>query len=273
MLVTGAGSGLGRLIAQRAAAQGANLVLWDLDHERLELVERQLRTPTTTSVHAMVVDVSDRPAVAAAAATLRALSVPVDILVNNAGIVSGRRLLDLTDEQIQATFAVNVLALYWTTRAFLPDMVARRRGHIATIASAAGLVGVSRQTDYAASKHAAVGFDESLRYELRRMAPSIVTTVVCPFYVDTGMFRGVKSRWPRLLPILEQEYVADRVIRAIRRNERRVILPPLVRLVPVARLLPVPLFDALINLFGVNVGMDEFIGREARREDPALPRG
>lgn len=261
ILVTGAGSGLGRLIAHRAARQDAAVVLWDIHGDRLRAVERELRDAGAPSVHAMVVDVSDRTAVSAAAASLRAASIPVDILVNNAGIVTGRHLLDLTDEQIQATFAVNVLALYWTTRAFLPGMIARGRGHIVTVASAAGLLGVSRQTDYAASKHAAVGFDESLRYELERIAPAVVTTVVCPFYVDTGMFTGVRSRFPRLLPILKEEHVADRVIQAIRRDERRVIMPPLVRLLPAARLLPLPLFDRLVHLLGVNVSMDEFVGR------------
>jgi all-trans-retinol dehydrogenase (NAD+) len=140
-------------------------------------------------------------------------------------------------------------------------MIRRGRGHIVTIASAAGLVGVARQADYSASKHAAVGFDESLRAELRRAAPFVKTTVVCPYYIDTGMFTGVKSRFPRLLPILHEQKVADRVLRAIRRNERRVLMPPLVRLLPAMRLLPAPLFDRVVDLFGLNSGMEGFTGR------------
>jgi all-trans-retinol dehydrogenase (NAD+) len=187
----------------------------------------------------------------------------VDVLVNNAGVVSGRLLLENPDERIQATFAVNTLALYWTTKAILPDMIERNRGHVVTIASAAGLVGVVRQTDYAASKHAAVGFDESLRYELRRLGTGVHTTIVCPFYIDTGMFSGVKSRYPRLLPVLKESDVADRVILAIRRRERRVLLPSIVRLLPALRLLPVSLFDRVIDALGVNVSMDEFTGRQS----------
>jgi all-trans-retinol dehydrogenase (NAD+) len=261
VLITGAASGLGRLLARGAAKAGAGLVLWDINDRGLDAVARDLRDAGAPWVHSSVVDVSDRAAVYTAAAALAAVSRSVDILVNNAGIVTGRPLLEIPDDRIEATFAVNTLALYWTTKAFLPDMIRRGRGHIVTIASAAGLVGVARQADYSASKHAAVGFDESLRAELRRTAPFVKTTVVCPYYIDTGMFTGVKSRFPLLLPILHEQKVADRVLRAIRRNERRVLMPPLVRLLPAMRLLPAPLFDRVVDLFGLNSGMEGFRGR------------
>ena len=261
VLITGAASGIGRLLAERAARAGASVVLWDISRERLDAVANTLGAIGARSVHAMAVDVSDRAAVYAAAEQVRASAGDIDILVNNAGIVSGNLLLESADERILATFAVNALALYWTTKAFLPGMVRRDRGHVVTVASAAGLVGVRRQTDYSASKHAAVGFDESLRYELRKSAPHVITTVVCPYYIDTGMFEGVKSRFPLLLPILRESYVADRIMRAIRRNERRVMIPRLVAILPVLRLLPVPIFDRVIDLFGINAGMNEFVGR------------
>ncbi|BDZ47490.1 hypothetical protein GCM10025866_33990 [Naasia aerilata] len=135
-------------------------------------------------------NVADRDQVReAAAATLAAVD-RVDVLVNNAGVVTGKPLLEASEDQIQRTFDVNVLALYWVTRAFLPGMLTRRRGTVVTVASAAGLIGVARQTDYAASKHAAVGFDESLRAELRGSGRGVRTLVVCPYYIDTGMFEG-----------------------------------------------------------------------------------
>src|SRR5207247_8346795 len=137
------------------------------------------------------------------------------ILINNAGVVSGKGLLEISEEAIQRTFDVNTLALFWTTRAFLPGMIARDRGHVVTIASAAGIVGTSRLVDYCASKHAAVGFNEALRLELKRQGNKVVTTVVCPFYISTGMFEGVKTRFPLLLPILEPQKVADRIVDAI----------------------------------------------------------
>ncbi len=260
VLITGAASGLGRQLALRFDRLGARLVLWDVDAERLAVVADEIRARSGREPCAAPVDVSNPEAVRRSAAEALAAG-PVDILVNNAGIVSGGLLLDLTDAQIARTFAVNTLALFWTTRAFLPDMIHRGRGHIVTIASAGGLVGASRLTDYAASKHAAVGFDESLRAELRRTAPGIVTTVVCPFYISTGMFAGAKTRFPRLLPVLKETDVVERIVRAIQRDERRLIVPPIVRLLPVLRVLPVRWFDGVIDFFGVNVSMDEFTGR------------
>ncbi|MBI2221487.1 MAG: SDR family oxidoreductase [Acidobacteria bacterium] len=261
VLITGAASGLGRQLARGAAGAGAAVVLWDINEQGMSAVARELRAESASWVHSRVVDVSDRTAVYTAAAALSAVYRPIDILINNAGIVTGRPLLEIPDDRIQATFAVNTLALYWTTKAFLPEMIRRGRGHIVTIASAAGLIGVARQSDYSASKHAAVGFDESLRSELRRTAPFVQTTVVCPYYIDTGMFAGVTSRFPLLLPILQEQKVADRVLRAIRRDERRVLMPPLVRLLPALRLLPAPLFDRVADLFGIHSGMDGFRGR------------
>jgi len=253
VLVTGAGSGIGRLTALGAAARGARVVIWDVVPERAELVRDEIGD----TARAYTVDVSDPDAVRAVAAETGA----VDVLINNAGVVSGQHLLDASDEGVRRTFGVNVLALFWVTRAFLPGMVERRRGTVVTIASAAGLIGVARQTDYSASKHAAVGFDESLRAELRTMGTPVRTMVVCPYYIDTGMFAGVKTRFPWLLPILKEQKVADAVLDGVERGRRRVVLPPIVGLVPLLRVLPVPVFDRAADLLGVNQSMAHFTGR------------
>jgi all-trans-retinol dehydrogenase (NAD+) len=206
--------------------------------------------------------VGDREQVYARADEVRATVGPVDILVNNAGVVSGRPLLELPDERIELAFRVNALALFWTTKAFLPGMITRGGGHLVNVASAAGLIGSPRETDYAASKFAAVGFNEALRLELKRSAPGIRTTVVCPFYVDTGMFAGVKTRFPLLLPILKEADVTERILRAIQHDRPQVLLPFMVRTLPAMRLLPVWAFDRLADFFGVTAAMDEFTGRE-----------
>jgi len=191
---------------------------------------------------------------------------PVDILVNNAGVVSGKPFVELTPDEIERTVRVNVLALFWVTGAFLPAMLERGSGHVVTVASAAGLIGTPKETDYAASKFAAFGFDEALRQELRRSAPGVLTTIVCPFYIDTGMFAGVKTRIPLLLPILRPERVAARIVRAVQLNHRRLFMPPMVYTVPPMRLLPTPLFDLVADLFGVNACMNDFVGRAAAAE-------
>src|SRR5438445_1792497 len=265
ILVTGAASGLGRLMSRTMAAEGGRLVLWDVDAAGLQATRTELGA-SGASVATYVCDLSDRAAIAAVAARTLADCGPIDILVNNAGVVSGKTLLDESDRDIERTFAVNALALFWTTRAFLPAMLERDRGHIVTIASAAGLVGTSKLVDYCASKHAAVGFDESLRLELRRLGSNVKTTVVCPFYISTGMFAGVKTRFRLLLPILTPDYAADRIIRAVRRDRRRLVMPRLVYATWLARLLPVPAFDGLMEFLGVNRSMDEFVGRATADE-------
>jgi all-trans-retinol dehydrogenase (NAD+) len=207
------------------------------------------------------VDLSDRAALQATCAEVLACRGGVDILINNAGIVSGGTLLECGDEAIERTFEVNTLAHFWTVRAFLPGMLAAGRGHIVTVASAAGLAGTSRLVDYSASKFAAVGFDEALRMELKRLRSPVRTTVVCPFFINTGMFAGVRTRFDWLLPILSPEYAAGRILRAIEGNRSRLIMPRFLVAVPLARVLPPLLFDALLGFFGVNRSMDEFVGR------------
>ncbi|HEX8803627.1 MAG TPA: SDR family oxidoreductase [Acidimicrobiales bacterium] len=266
VLVTGAARGLGRQLSLQAAGRGACVVAWDLDGPGLDALAAELGDALVAH---HVVDVTDRGSIAAGVEAVPGGADAVDVVVNNAGVVSGARLVDLRPEQIERTFAVNVLALYWVTQAFLPSMLQRGRGHVVTMASAAGLVGVARQTDYSASKHAAVGFMESLRAELRRDRARVATTTVCPFYIDTGMFAGARSRLPWLLPILHEPDVAARILRAVERDRPVLRLPPLVGTLPVARALPTRAFDRLMDLLGVNRSMDDFVGRTAA--PPAAP--
>lgn len=256
ILITGAGSGIGRRMALGAAERGADVVIWDLNPAAAEAVAAEVRATGREALSA-VVDVTDSSAVTAAAAEAG----PVDVLVNNAGVVTGKRLLETSEAEIRRTFEVNALALYWTTRALLPGMLERGRGRIVTIASAAGLVGVSRQTDYSASKWAAFGFTESLRAELRKDAAPVSTLVVAPYYIDTGMFEGVTTKWPLLLPILQERDVARRVLDAIESGRQQLILPPFARLLPALRVLPPLALDAVTDFFGVNETMDAFTGR------------
>ena len=256
VLITGAGSGIGRLMALEAAYRGASLVLWDLDGTSATAVADEIRA-RGGSASARGVDVTDRAAVSAAAAE----TPDVDVVINNAGVVTGARLLEASEEAIERTLQVNAHAPFWVTRAFLPGMLARDRGAVVTIASAAGLIGVARQTDYSASKWAAVGFTESLRAELRAEGSSVRTLVVCPYYIDTGMFEGVRTRVPLLLPILQPDKVARSVLTAIERGREQLVMPPFARLTPVMRVLPVRAFDAMADLLGINRSMSTFVGR------------
>ena len=210
VLVTGAAHGIGRLLATNLANAGAELILWDIDSAGLS----QVRADFIGGGHKVDVytcDLSSREEIAAVAERTLSESGPIDILINNAGVVAGKNLLELSDRDIEQTFEVNVLALFWTVRAFLPSMLERGSGHLVTVASAAGLAGTARLTDYCSSKFAAVGFDEALRLELKTLNSRVITTVVCPFYTATGMFDGVETRFSWLLPILKPELVAKLV--------------------------------------------------------------
>ena len=257
VLITGAGSGIGRLMALDAAARGAaEILIWDLSADSGDAVRDEI-TAVGGQARSFEVNVAD----SAQVETVAERTGPVDILINCAGIVTGKKLLDADADAIRRVYDVNTLALYWTTKAFLPGMLERDRGAVVTIASAAGLTGVARQTDYSASKWAAVGFTESLRSELRAEGSRVGTLAFCPFYINTGMFDGVRTKFPRLLPILEETDVSTRVLDAIESGREQLVMPPLVRLVPGVRLLPTRAFDTVMDFLGVNQTMDHFTGR------------
>ena len=263
VLITGAASGIGRLLALGAAERGATLVLWDRDATGLEQLRDELlrsgAAPGTVAID--TIDLADRTAIAAAAQRALEQAGRVDVLINNAGVVSGKRLTEASDEDVLQTFAVNALAPIWATRAFLPRMIEAGRGHIVTISSLAGFAGTAKLVDYCASKHAAVGFDEALRIELKRERLPIRTTIVGTFYIATGMFAGVRTRFSWLLPILEPQRVAERVLRAIERDEQRLLMPWFAYTLFPVKLLPIPLVDWLLDFFGISRGMDQFTGR------------
>jgi all-trans-retinol dehydrogenase (NAD+) len=86
---------------------------------------------------------------------------------------------------------------------------------------------------------------------------------VCPYYIDTGMFEGVKTRFAFLLPILKEEKAVDKILRAVERDRARLHMPLLVHSIPLLRLLPVSWFDAIARFMGISASMDEFVGRKA----------
>jgi all-trans-retinol dehydrogenase (NAD+) len=261
VLVTGGAGGIGRLMALDFARRGARVAVWDVNEESLRALEAEA-LKEELFIRTMACDVSDRGAVYVQAGALTEELGPLDILINNAGVVSGKTLLETPDEKIIRTININVLSLFWTVKAFLPSMIERNTGHIVTIASAAGLVGVKGLGDYCASKFAAFGFDESLRMELRRLKSRVRTTVVCPFFIDTGMFTGVKTKFPLLLPILKPAQAVGRIVKAVLKGRRRLIMPRFVYALYLLRLMPVAVLDAMADFFGISRAMDDFTGRK-----------
>jgi hypothetical protein len=259
VLVTGGASGLGRLLAERMLAAGAgHLVIWDVDRAALEAVEAELET-AGHAVLADVVDVSDPADIARSAAALRERDLAVDVLVNNAGIVVGKTFVEHTAADIERTMRVNALGPMHVTRELLAGM-RQRGGHIVNIASAAGLVANPGMSVYCASKWAMIGWSDSLRLELERDGGRVHVTTVAPYYIDTGMFAGVRSP---ILPVLRPAAVARRIVRAVERDRAVLRLPWIVNLVPLLKgLLPRRLFDKVVGRWlGVYDSMREFRGR------------
>ncbi|XP_032465350.1 epidermal retinol dehydrogenase 2 isoform X3 [Phocoena sinus] len=191
VLITGSGSGLGRLLAIKFARLGSVLVLWDVSREGNEETCKMAREAGATEVYAYTCDCSRKEEVYRVADQVKKEVGDVSILINNAGIVTGKKFLDCPDELMEKSFDVNFKAHLWTYKAFLPAMIANDHGHLVCISSSAGLIGVNGLADYCASKFAAFGFAESVFMEtFAKKQNGIKTTIVCPFFINTGMFDG-----------------------------------------------------------------------------------
>lgn len=168
VFLTGAGSGIGRLMAIRLGVRGCKLSLSDVNMAGLQETKDLCIKASVPAGNVTIFkcDVSDRAAITQGAQQARAAYGPVTILINNAGVVSGLTTLELSDQMIEKTMSINATCHLHLIREFLPGMIAAKRGHIVTIASLAGLTGVPGLSDYCASKFAAVGIDESIRGEL-----------------------------------------------------------------------------------------------------------
>nr|XP_014266735.2 epidermal retinol dehydrogenase 2 isoform X2 [Maylandia zebra] len=226
VLITGAGGGIGRLMAQEFAAYSTVLVLWDINQEGMKETARLAKSNGASRVHYYICDCSDKNEVYRVADQVKREVGDVSILVNNAGIVTGKKFMDAPDSLIEKTMDVNIMAHFWTYKAFLPAMIANNHGHLVSIASSAGLIGVNGLADYCASKFAAVGFAESVGLELLATGKDgVKTTIVCPYFINTGMFDGCQTKWPKLLPILNPDYVAKKIIHAVLTDQVYLLLP------------------------------------------------
>jgi short-subunit dehydrogenase len=226
VVVTGASSGLGRLLALRFAREGAHAVA--LVARRQDLLEGVAKEVAAAGAQPLVVpcDVADRAAVFAAAETIVAKLGTVDVLVNNAGYGRHRRFLEWDLDDMERMLRVNFLGtLYWT-KALLPRMVERRRGWLVFMASVGGKLGVPEESAYAASKFAMVGLAEALSLEVEEVGVHVLT--VCPGAIRTDFFGAEElERMPPVAKrsMIEPEPVIDAVIQGLRRGAHEVTIP------------------------------------------------
>ncbi|MCE2901693.1 MAG: SDR family oxidoreductase [Gemmatimonas sp.] len=201
-LVTGASRGIGRAIALRLAA-AHDLILVARDADRLQEVARACEE-AGAAVQRVPADVTDGLATAEALTGLH-----VDVLVNNAGVAVLTPFLEMTAEEWHRQVDVNVNALYHVTRAVLPGMVARGRGHVCIIGSTAGRNTFVGGTCYTGTKHFVMGFAESLMLEVRDAGVGV--SVITPGSVATELFpAGTNTTW-----MLEPDNVAAAVAFAV----------------------------------------------------------
>lgn len=186
-LVTGASRGIGRAIAQRLAPRW-NIIAVARTARDLQTLSSEI-TGSGGTCEPVVLDIADERAVAS---TLS--SRDVDVVVNNAGVGVLKPLVELTPEDWHRMVDVNLNALYYVTRAVLPGMIRRGRGHVIIIGSLAGRNAFVGGTCYSATKHAVIGFAESLMLEVRDSGVKVST--VMPGSVATSFSRfGGEAPW------------------------------------------------------------------------------
>lgn len=221
VLITGAGSGLGRALALRYAAAGHAVGCADLHLDRAEETVGLL----AGSGHATWrVDVGDDGSFADFVAQVQAWGAP-DLLINNAGIAAGGNLLDSTMVEWRELFEVNLLSVVRGCKAFLPAMLEAKRGHIVNIASFAGLAGAPQIMSYGVAKGGVVILSEQLRAEL--FETGVDVSVACPAFFQTNLlqnWRGTDQMRRAAGRLMQHssdtvDTVADAIVAAVARRE------------------------------------------------------
>ena len=261
VLITGGASGIGKIMGRMALEKGAScLIIWDINPQSITAAVSELSK--IGKVKGYIVDVSRNELVLEGYNKVVSECGEVDILINSAGIVTSNKTFDKqTADEIVRTININTIAPMFVTRAMLPGMIARNRGHVCNIASAGGMLSNPKMSVYAASKWGAIGWSDSVRIELQDMKSDVHFTTVAPYYINTGMFDGVKSR---IIPILKPEYVCKRIIRAIERNKSFRGIPFGFHFIRFWQfILPTRVFDWLFGeVMGIYHTMDNFTGRK-----------
>ncbi|XP_052863043.1 uncharacterized oxidoreductase YoxD-like [Anopheles cruzii] len=232
-LVTGGANGLGQAIALELAKEGCNVAVVDLDEANAHETVTKLRRYNVSAV-AYKVDVSVHEAVRQLARDVQRDLGPVDILINNAGILPSSFELDNLPAHIQRSVEVNILAGIWTTQEFLENMIRRRKGHIVAISSVAGYVAPGWAKTYAMTKFAIRGYMDGLEDDLylRGHSNYVHTTTVFPFAFNTrkeAMDLMKHSEGLRRLPIHEPATLGKSVVKAIKTNQRKLMVPDTVK--------------------------------------------
>ncbi len=183
-VVTGAGRGIGRAIALKFAAEGADVVVISRTQENSDKVAAEIRA-SGRKAWAFAVEVADASAVNAAAEKILAECGKLDILVNNAGVTRDGLLMRMSDADWDTVVNTNLKGAFLVTKAFVRTFIKQRSGRIINISSVIGLIGNAGQCNYAASKAGLIGFTQSTARELA--SRGVTVNAIAPGFIDTDM--------------------------------------------------------------------------------------
>ncbi len=207
-IVTGAGRGIGRAIALELARQGADVVIAEMDQAGARRTAAEVGALGRRAA-AVATDVTSRADLRAMVDRAKAEFGRIDILVNNAGIYKAAATLDITEDHWDAIMNINAKAVFFTSQAVLPVMIAQKSGSIVSLASMAGKVGNKNNLPYNASKAAVISMTKSLA--LAHAADGIRVNCVCPGFVETDMWSIVSREQGKLMDMTPEEFTRQRV--------------------------------------------------------------
>lgn len=216
-IITGAGRGIGRATAIALAKEGVNVGLVGLTRSNLEKVAEELGS-YQVKVAVATADVADLDSITAAVEEIRGELGAIDILINNAGTAKFGGFLDLSPEEWENIIKVNLMGVYNTTRAVLPEMIERKAGDIVNISSSAGQKGAPVTSAYSASKFGVLGLTESLALEVRKHNIRVVgltpSTVVTDLATETNLISGNPEN------VMHPEDLADLIVSGLKLHPR-----------------------------------------------------
>ncbi|OOR23900.1 3-ketoacyl-ACP reductase [Bacillus wiedmannii] len=219
-LITGAGRGIGRAVAIALAKEGVNVGLLARSEENLKAVAKEVEAEGVKAVIATA-DVSSYKEVTTAIETLKNGLGSIDILINNAGISKFGKFLELDVADWEKIIQVNLMGVYYATRAALPSMIEQQSGDIINISSTAGQKGAPVTSAYSASKFGVLGLTESLAMEVRkhniRVTALTPSTVATDMAVDLGLTDGNPDK------VMQAEDIAEFIVAQLKLNKRTFI--------------------------------------------------
>ncbi|MCP3738583.1 SDR family NAD(P)-dependent oxidoreductase [Rossellomorea sp. BNER] len=250
IVITGASGGIGERMALKCAEAGANVVLLARNLDKLLTLKENIEINDYGRAWAYQLDVSQYDAIPPLFSIIKKEIGPIDILINNAGYGIFDEAHEASFEDIKGMFDVNVLGLIRCTQQVIPDLQMKKSGHIVNIASQAGKLATPKSSAYSASKHAVLGYTNSLRMELSRSG--VFVTAVNPGPIATDFFTVADSTGSYVKNVekymLDPDYVAEKVVSSLMINTREINLPGWMNIGSVAY----QLFPKLVERLGKN---------------------